>query len=96
MTPQELATEAERRKGVDAAFRRAAERTKNSPDGMRETARGLRERAVQASDDCDRHAMLRLAAEYEYRAKDAERRGEHSVTGAQRRIDGIERAARTI
>lgn len=88
MTPQELATEAERRKGVDAAFRRAAEHIKNSPDGMRETARGLRERAVQVSDDCDRNAMLRLAAEYEHRAKDAERRGEHSFTGAQRRIDG--------
>jgi hypothetical protein len=74
MTPQELATEAERRKVMDAAFRRASERAKNSPDGMRETARELRQNASQMPDSCDCNMMMRLAAEYERRASDAERR----------------------
>ncbi|HEY3916762.1 MAG TPA: hypothetical protein VGL83_03165 [Stellaceae bacterium] len=73
MTPQDLATDAERRKGMDAAFRRASERAEKSPDGMRETARELRRCASSRRDSCDRDAMLRLAAEYERRATDAER-----------------------
>ena len=74
MTPQDLATEAERRRGMEGAFRRASERTKNSPDGLRQTAVELRESATRMPDNCDRAAMLRLAAEYEHRAGDAERR----------------------
>jgi hypothetical protein len=74
MTPQDLLTEAERRKAKTAAFRRAADRVKTSPDGMRETARELRDSAAAISDSCDRDMMLRLAAEYERRAADIERR----------------------
>ena len=76
MTPQNLATEAERRKAEDAALRRESERVKNSPDpdSMRLTARGLRERAKSTPNNCDRSAMLRLAAEYERRADDTARR----------------------
>ncbi len=74
MTPQDLATEAERRRVMEGAFRRASERTKNSPDGLRQTAVDLRESAMRMPDNCDRTAMLRLAAEYEHRAGDAERR----------------------
>lgn len=72
MTPQDLATEAELRRGMDGLFRRASERAKNSPDGMRETARLLRHNASQMRDSCDRDAMLRLAAEYERRAANGE------------------------
>ena len=74
MTPQDLVTEAERRKLMDAASRRASERAKNSPDGMRETARELRQSAALMSDSCDCDTMMRLAVEYERRAHDAERR----------------------
>lgn len=73
MTPQDLATEAERRRAMESAFSRASERAKNSPDGMRETARGLCQRASQMPDSSDRDTMLRLATEYERRAKDRER-----------------------
>jgi len=73
MTPQDLASQAELRRTMDAALRRAAERTKNSPDGMRETARELRGNASRMRNSCDRDAMLRLAAEYERRAQDRER-----------------------
>jgi hypothetical protein len=86
MTPQDLATEAERRKILDAADRRASERVKNSPDGMRETARGLRASAARMPNNGDRDAMLRLAAQYEHRAQDAERRPRLRATGAQRRF----------
>lgn len=74
MTPRDLATEAEQRKATAAAFRRASERAETSPDGMRQTARELRESAAAIPDSCDRDMMLRLAAEYERRATDAERR----------------------
>lgn len=73
MTPRELATESELRRAMDAGFRKASERARNSPDGMRQTAQQLRQNAAQMRDDCDRDAMLRLAAEYERRATDRER-----------------------
>jgi len=73
MTPPDLATESELRRAMDAGFRKASERAKNSPEGMRETARLLRQNAAQMRDSCDRDAMLRLAAEYERRASDGER-----------------------
>lgn len=72
MMPRNLAAESERRQAMDA-FRASSERTKNSPDGMRETARGLRQRASEAPDSSDRDAMLRLATEYERRANQRER-----------------------
>ena len=78
MTPQDLATETERRRAMDGAFRRASERFKNSPNGMRETARQLRENASQMRDSCDREMMLRLAADYERRANDGERHARSS------------------
>jgi len=62
---------------MDAAFRRASERFKNSPDGMRETAQKLRQGASRMRDSSDRDMMLRLAAEFECRATDKERR--HSL-----------------
>lgn len=68
MTPQDLATEAERRRMLDAAYRRASERAKDSPDGLRLTAQGLRDRARNMPDAGDRATMLRLAFEYERRA----------------------------
>ena len=74
MTPQDLGTKTERRRAMDGAFRRAFDRAKNSPDGMRETARGLRQRAARMYDSRDRDTMLHLAAEFECRATDAERR----------------------
>lgn len=74
MTPRGLATEAEQRKATAEAFRHASERAENSPNGMRQTARELRESAAAVQDSCDRDTMLRLAAEYERRATDAERR----------------------
>ena len=86
MTPQELATEAERRKVMDAAFRRASERAKYSPEGMRETARELRRNASLTPNSCDCNMMMRLAAEYERRANDAERRLRFPATSALRRI----------
>ena len=73
MTPRDLATEAERRKVMDAASHRHSERVKNSPDGLRETARELRRNALQMPNSGDRDMMLRLAAGYERRAEDAER-----------------------
>ena len=74
MTPQDLATEAERRKAAAAALRRAAQRAQTSPSGMREMAQELRDSAAAIPDSCDRDMMLRLAAEYERRAAEAERR----------------------
>lgn len=74
MTPQDLGTKIERRRAMDGAFRRAFEREKNSPNGIRETARELRQRASRMCDSSDRDTMLRLAAEFEFRATDAERR----------------------
>ena len=82
MTPQDLATETELRRVMDAAFRRASERAKNSPDGMRQTARQLRHNASQMRNSCDRDAMLRLAAEYERRAFNGERRTVSRARGA--------------
>jgi len=74
MTPRDLATEVERHKAAAAAFRRAEERAETSPNGMRDTARELRDSAAAIPDSCDRDTMLRLAAEYERRAAEAERR----------------------
>lgn len=69
MTPKDTAiTAAERRKKVDDAHVRALERVKNSPDGMRLTAQGLRDRARNMPDAGDRATMLHLASEYERRA----------------------------
>lgn len=73
MTPQDLATEAERRKATEAALRRASERAQKSPDGLRDTARDLRHGASSMANGCDRDTMLRLAAEYERRADDSGR-----------------------
>lgn len=74
MTPQDLATEAARRRTMESAFHRASERVKNSPDGMRETAQKLRQDASRMRDSGDRDVMLCLAVEFECRATDAERR----------------------
>jgi hypothetical protein len=68
MTPQDKAIEPDRRRKMDDAFGRAVERAKNSPDGMRLTAKGLRERARNISAAGDRAAMLRIASECERRA----------------------------
>ena len=59
---------------MEAAYRRASERVKNSPDGMRQTARELRQSAASMPDSCDRDMMLRLATEYERRAENGEHR----------------------
>ncbi|HWE76037.1 MAG TPA: hypothetical protein VG328_22950 [Stellaceae bacterium] len=67
-----FAKESEQRQATEASFHVASERAKNSPDGMRETARGLRERALQMPDSNDRDTMLRLATEYERRANHRE------------------------
>ena len=64
----------DQRKKVDDAFGRAVERAKDSPDGLRLTAQGLRERARDMSDADDRAAMLRIASEYERRAADLDER----------------------
>jgi hypothetical protein len=75
MTPQDLATEAERRRALDVAYRKASERVKNSSDGLRVTAQGLRDRAPNISDAGDRATMLRLAFEYERRAAELDLQG---------------------
>jgi len=74
MTPQDRAMAVDQRKKVDDAFGRAVERAKDSPDGLRLTAQGLRERARDMSDAGDRAAMLRIASEYERRAADLDER----------------------
>lgn len=63
-----------RESAAEVGHRRATERARNSPAGMRQTARELRVRADTASDSCDRTAMLSLAAEFESRADKLERR----------------------
>jgi hypothetical protein len=68
MIHRALTKDTEQRQTTEASLRAAAERAKNSPDGMRETARGLRQRALQMPDSNDRDAMFRLATEYERRA----------------------------
>jgi hypothetical protein len=68
MTPQDLATDAKQRRTMDASFRRASERHENSPDGMRDKAKGLRDRARDMSNPGDRASMLRLASGFEARA----------------------------
>jgi len=82
MTPRDLATESELRRAMDVGFRKASERAQNSPEGMRQTARQLRQNAAQMRDSCDRDAMFRLAAEYERRATDRERHAGSRGTGA--------------
>jgi hypothetical protein len=57
-----------KRNAEDAARRHAAQRSEESPEGMRLTARGLRLRAEDMRDPRDRDTMLRLAADYERRA----------------------------
>lgn len=73
MMPRTFAVATESLRAVDTAFRASSERASNSPEGMRETAQGLRQRASQMSDSFDRDAMLRLAAKYEGRAKNRDR-----------------------
>jgi hypothetical protein len=70
--PRELPSETERRKVMAIAFNKASERAKDSPHGMRQTARALRENAARMPDSRDRDMMLRLAAGYERRAKNAD------------------------
>jgi predicted lipid-binding transport protein (Tim44 family) len=54
-----------------AAARRAADaRYRDSAAGMLETARELFSRASEMADSNDRKTMLRLAAEFERRAKE--------------------------
>ena len=72
MTPQPPDLEAERRKKEEASNRGATSRAENSPDGMRIKAQGLRDRARGMSNPSDREAMLRLASEFERRAKELE------------------------
>ncbi len=68
MTRQDKAIAADQRVKADAAYGRAVERARNSPDGLRLTAQGLRDRARKMSDSGDRATMLRLASEYERQA----------------------------
>jgi len=49
MTPRDLATESELRRAMDAGFRKASERAQNSPEGMRQTARQLRQKELPAT-----------------------------------------------
>lgn len=74
MTPQDLALEVKLRKVMDDAHRRGEERVQNSPSGLRSTAQGLRDRAGKTKNTGDREAMLRLAAGYEQRANDLDKR----------------------
>jgi hypothetical protein len=53
---------------AQVARHHAVEQAQKSPDGLRQTARGLRERAQEVVDANDRAAMLRLASEFERRA----------------------------
>lgn len=59
----------EETRAAAAARRGSEERFRDSPEGMLETARKLVSRASQMSDTNDREVMLRLAAEFEGRAK---------------------------
>jgi hypothetical protein len=70
MTPRDKAIEADLRTKANAAYSRSVERSRNSPDGMRDTAQGLRDRARNMSDAGDRATMLHLASEYERRASE--------------------------
>lgn len=72
MTRQDKAIAADQRAKADAAYGRAVERARNSPDGMRLTAKGLRERASSIADAGDRAAMLRIASEYERQANESD------------------------
>ena len=74
MTRQDLAPEVKLRKLMDDAHRRADERAQNSPSGLRSTAQGLRDRAGKIKNPGDHAAMLRLAAGYEQRANDLDKR----------------------
>jgi hypothetical protein len=56
------------------ARNRAAERARNSSQGLRQTARELRDHAPEVVDENDRTAMLRLASEFERRANHLEQR----------------------
>lgn len=60
--------------GVQVARNRAAEQAKNSPEGLRQTARALRDRSQEIRDGNDRAAMLRLASDFERRAEQLEHR----------------------
>jgi type VI protein secretion system component VasF len=60
---EETRAAAEARRAADARFR-------DSAAGMLETARDLLSNASQMSDTNDRKMMLRLAAEFERRAKE--------------------------
>jgi hypothetical protein len=64
----------ERRKSAEALHIKANDRFHNSALGMKTTARELRSGAEHMADSNDRDAMLRLAAAYERRAGDVERR----------------------
>ncbi|HKT18372.1 MAG TPA: hypothetical protein VJR47_10040 [Stellaceae bacterium] len=57
---------------ADVAYGKAVERDRNSPDGLRLTAQGLRDRARNMADAGDRATMLRLATEYERQAAELE------------------------
>jgi hypothetical protein len=81
MTPRDLVPEAEQRKAKDAAYRRASERHENTPEGMRATAKGLRDRARDISSAGDRAAMLRLASGFEARADALDARIKARITG---------------
>jgi hypothetical protein len=53
---------------LQKAHDRVAERTRNSPEGMRITAQDLRKRAREMRNATDRDAMSRIASGYERRA----------------------------
>jgi len=74
MTREARAIAADRRMKVDAAYGRAVEHARNSPDGLRLTAQGLRDKARNMADTGDRATMLRLASEYERQATELELR----------------------
>jgi hypothetical protein len=59
---------------IEGAQRRAAERIKISPDGLRATAKELRDRAQTMTDPNDGAAMLNLASDHERRAQELDTR----------------------
>jgi hypothetical protein len=58
----------------EGARRRAAERVKNSPDGLRATAKELLDGAHTMSNANDKATMLRLASQYQRRAQELDER----------------------
>ena len=65
--------EREENRAIAVARRKAEERYRESPAGMRAAAAELRRSAIEMTDTNDRDAMLRVAAGYEQRSTGAQR-----------------------